>query len=502
MSLDEAETLNEGVPLVEDDAQSAPSRIYAIRDGMARATMATALIGSVSGLSFDIAWDTEEPSGTAAEVTRGQLSASIGGSQVWAAQGRGFSWTWIELLAYLSENWRWIEWEEMDPLGLGSQPERLRSDAEQRWDDVPSSRRDDEEEVLWSFEQRHNLAAGIQGAWLRDLWILRCGNEFRISGANQEVWQSSRELLATLVELGDRIASRLATCEDDRAREALLAWRARRELSAEQFVSTVTSLRSMDVDAITRGREPEAFWELGDRREPNEILAVARMAAPLLRPEDMRAILERVRRLKAKLVSRLDGVVEAMPPLAPGKPFDQGYALAVWLRGELGNVSERIEPEELLRAWRVEIKDIELETSAVDAICCWGPRHGPVIFVNGRGRHASHEAGRRSTLAHEICHLIVDRKRALPLAEVLGGRVPKSVEARARAFAAEFLLPRELAMSTLRSSQNAAAAVRKLTSRFGVSREIVAWQVRNSDEAIPSEHAVYLRGLVSEPERF
>lgn len=464
--------------------------------------MARAVIGIASGLSFEIAWDSEQAIGTAAETTRGALRVALAGTPVWATQGRGFSWTWIELLEHLGASWRWIEWEEIDPLNLGCPLEWLRSEAEQRWENAPGSRRDDEEEQLWSFERRHNLASGVQGAWLRDLWLLRCGDSFRISSADQEVWQDKTEVLASLGALGDEIASRLSACDDPRAKQAVLVWRSRRELAVEQFISTVTSLRPAEIDEIARGKNLEEFWELRDQLEPNEILAAARMAGPLLAPAVMRTVIDRVRRLNATPTAALDRVIEAVPPLTSGKPFDQGYQLAIWLRTHQGKGAELIEPEDVLRSWKVEVRDLDLPTSAIDAICCWGPRHGPAIFINGRGNHAASKNGRRATLAHEICHLVVDRRSALPLTEVLGGRVSRSIEARARAFAAEFLLPREAAVRSLRRSENAKALVKTLARRYGVSAEIVAWQLRNSGEDLTTEQAAYFQTLVREPSRF
>lgn len=463
--------------------------------------MAESVIGNPAGLSFELAWDDRETAGTSAEATRGQLRASLAGSCVWGTKGRGFSWTWIELLEHLVINWRWIEWEEVDPLGLASSINRLRSEAEHRWEGVPGARRDDEEELLWTFEQRHNLSAALQGAWLRDLWLLRCGDEFQLSGANQELWQDAPTVLATLESLGSEIASRISDFADERAKQAVLGWESRRAISVDQFVSTATSLDPNELDRIARGKDPRAFWELGDKLEPTEILAAARMAGPLLAPADVRAVLERVRRLRPRATPELDRLVSTVP-LLEGKVFDQGYRLAIWLREQMGNAEDRIEPEDVLRSWRIEIKDIDLASKVIDAISCWGPRHGPAIILNGRGQHAGQNHGRRSTLAHEICHLILDRKTALPLVEVFGGRVSKPIEARARAFAAEFLLPRSVAVATLRRSTNMPAAVRRLRERFGVSPEIIAWQARNSDEPMSAEQNAYLQGLVSDPSLF
>ena len=95
------------------------------------------------------------------------------------------------------------------------------------------------------------------------------------------------------------------------------------------------------------------------------------------------------------------------------------------------------------------------ENSALDALSCWSNAHGPLILLNvGEGRRCSHEYGRRFTLGHEICHLLTDRAHALGLVEVLGGGMPNFVERRANAFAAELLLPRQLAASELRQSND------------------------------------------------
>jgi len=86
----------------------------------------------------------------------------------------------------------------------------------------------------------------------------------------------------------------------------------------------------------------------------------------------------------------------------------------------------------------------------------------------------------------------------------LGGRLNPTVEARARAFAAEVLLPRQDAGEELATAdaQSVARAVRSLTSRYRVSKELVAWQARNSSIPLDDEVRDYLRGLVVTPSRF
>ncbi len=127
------------------------------------------------------------------------------------------------------------------------------------------------------------------------------------------------------------------------------------------------------------------------------------------------------------------------------------------------------------------IQKIEMANCPMEAVAAWGEMHGPAIILNTwTGSRAAHEHGRRATLAHEIAHLILDQDRALPAGEVLGGRTPEYLEKRARAFAAEFLLPRVAAEEALRNESSMEDAANYLKSFYKVSTELLAWQINNS----------------------
>lgn len=164
--------------------------------------------------------------------------------------------------------------------------------------------------------------------------------------------------------------------------------------------------------------------------------------------------------------------------------------------------SKRVDPDELLESWGVVVHDLDLGTPTVDAVAVWGPTRGPAVLVNPGGRHSQVIPGRRSTLAHEIAHLLIDRRGGLPLAEVLGGRVSRAVEARARAFAAELLLPRHVAGAALSATEDPGTALNRLCDDFGVSAELAAWQARNSERILPPDTVELLRRKVSDPDRY
>ena len=444
--------------------------------------MASRLELDEGALRFVVEWGEAEPRGTAAEATRGRLLAAIEDSVVWGEGEGGFSWTWIELLEFLSASWKYLQHEDGDPLGLAVAPQYLRAQAAQRWADLPESMRERDEEDLWAFERTHNLAEALQGAWLAELWVVRRGRECIVATREKESRDDLGRVLGTLERLGDAIAARVGGLPDERGAAALAAWSRRDVIDTMDFVTISTGLQTEAVEAIQRNDRPEKFWGFGESREDTEILAAARMMGPELSPEEIRAVAGRIRMVRRRETPALDALTTRAPsPDATSKPHEQGYELAIWLRSELGAGDGAIDVERLLKDWKVTLLESELAAPHLDAVCCWGPSHGPAILLNPRGRHAAHTYGRRATLAHEICHLLVDRAASLPLAEVLGGRAPYDVEARARAFAAELLLPRRVAgEEVLGGNGEPEKVVARLRRRFRVSREVVCWQIRNS----------------------
>jgi Zn-dependent peptidase ImmA (M78 family) len=167
-------------------------------------------------------------------------------------------------------------------------------------------------------------------------------------------------------------------------------------------------------------------------------------------------------------------------------------------------ISARAEPETILTNWGVKITGIRITGGGIDAIAIWGGNRIPTVLLNEVGPRARTPTGRRSTLAHEICHLLVDIDGALPAAEVLGGNIPHLIEQRANAFAAEFLLPRSHAKEVISQELNfvhsheerlrsIGRAVQSMSSTYGASHETVAWQILNSGIVLKSSEQLVLR---------
>lgn len=134
-------------------------------------------------------------------------------------------------------------------------------------------------------------------------------------------------------------------------------------------------------------------------------------------------------------------------PLKPYvKPWEQGYALAQeWSEiACLGTTGSGVDIEKHLLEQGVKIEEISLSDETIGAVAMAGENRQPVVAVNGANPRNAYPSGRRFTLAHELCHLLYDRRRGVELQFASGEWAPAEVEMRANAFAAGLLMPDSL----------------------------------------------------------
>lgn len=463
-------------------------------------------LGDKASLAFELGWEAAQPGGTAAEATRGRMVVWVAGRAVWGdrSSAGGFSWSWVELLEHLARHWSHLAYEEADPLGLDVAPEDLNARAKARWLDLPEEEQEEEETALWAFLESHDLAAGLGGAYPASIYLLREGACMRIASKDRFSYVPLDVAKDVLGALGDVIARRLESLDDARARTSLAAWRERTAVTEDEVVGFVTGLAASDVATLTRSIPSS---ELVSTSQP--LLAAARMARGALPVEEIALLLERVRGMQSDtwtkpLDARAREAASVLAGVRDRKPFEQGAEIARWYRAErLSNPTGRVEPEEILHDLQIRVETMKISSKQLDAVSVWGAGSSPLVVLNQRAPHARGN-GKRATLAHEIGHLLMDRDGALPLGEVLGGRVPAHIEGRANAFAAELLLPQKLAAEAALSRPDAIEeVVRELSAAFGASHEVVAWQIRNGTSArLPARAFTFLRSLVQEPWRF
>jgi Zn-dependent peptidase ImmA (M78 family) len=409
------------------------------------------------------------------------------------------------LLSSLASCWAKLIWQEgitsgLRPGTLGTLEERLKRLAVEVSSTTGQTRLEGE---YRDFLEAHDLKRIFGVDEVPSVVIVKEGLLGWILTADTAEKYSFSDLVGPLEELGDLLAGALDSV-DGRGRSAIDEWRSRRQYATRDVLRIVTRMNTEELDLL-RADLDEEIWESAlERPDRSEILAAARMATDLP-PAEVARLVTLTSQIPYRPVQRLDELSAEIRLLFAERDqvWLHGIQVAQWLRGrlELGP-RDPVNPQDVLKDLHVDVVETALP-ERVDALSVWGPKHGPSVLINSSLNTERLRARRRATLAHELGHLLFDRDGALPLAEVLAGERYDSVEARVRAFAVEFLLPQKTAYEELiADSENPRSVVDHLTSRYGVSGEVAAWQIRNYGAELPARAYTVLRSYVSKPYLF
>lgn len=471
------------------------------------------VLGPAHGLRFELTWAAPEPDSFDG-ATWGSLRVSLDDVPIWfgADTESGVHWTWSELLVHLSYVWPYLKLEDGFPYHRTSNDvEALRAEVlfallKREVAELPAAEQDEAERVLWTFGQRHDLSQAMGGILLDPLWVVRYGQAFEVSSDRVVDFFDAEETLATLEALGDAIAARLEQIAPGLSEQTRDRWARRNEAVHERLNGGVPGLpASWLADAVPEESERARLFAPSRDGWLSEIQAAARMAAPLVaRPSAFRAALvaihDQPHRRTELLDSQSQRVLAELNLEAPR--YEQGYAAARALRELLDRKVGLLDLDALLREWGVQVIDVDLIDPEPHALAAWGPSHGPVILLNASSARVSSPRGRRSALAHEIAHLLLDRFDALPLCEVMGGTIRPGVEKRANAFAAELLVPMAAIVAKRNTGAGIEDVVKQLATEYAVSYETIAWHIRNSSIQLDRAEVAYLKTLVTRPDRF
>lgn len=236
----------------------------------------------------------------------------------------------------------------------------------------------------------------------------------------------------------------------------------------------------------------------------NKYLRVAaRMSRDYLDDNDMVELLQFITTLPPTQSDRTDSpffkeIVVGIPASVSSVAnlnYQQGYFLAAYLRQKLNLKEGYQNVVAILEALGI-YWERKIFCRKILALAIW-ETGGPRILLNTSaiGENANLE---RTCLCHELCHILVDRGHSLPLGDLLitqagESATYKAIERRARAFAAEFLLPRNEVKSFLEKNGGAEAsdAIDNLAAHYGVSLELAANQVIDARKAHMSISTAY-----------
>lgn len=184
------------------------------------------------------------------------------------------------------------------------------------------------------------------------------------------------------------------------------------------------------------------------------------------------------------LRSRLREFGDVEPPDAP---WVRGYELARLFHESVGTELEDCKPveiEEIIRGLRISVGHLDLSDLDVRGVSIAGPSFRPAILLNPENHFNKGHAGRRFSLAHELCHHLIDRKIGRPLSLASGPWAPRRIEQRANAFAAELLIPYDL----IRHGRDARTidlscvdGIVELSDKLMVGRTTLLEHLRNRD---------------------
>jgi len=477
------------------------------------------VFGKPGALRCILHWRDDYGSAGPVGRTWGDLQIWVDGTLIWGSpsgagcQPQGLRWSWIDLPEFLAVAWPYLEEEETWPIEFASRFEaprhlgELRGRAKLRRHNLAQGQAQAEAALLDDFLLVHDLGESLKGAFPPGLLLLREGVRMRVATTAREWRLDFADTMGTLQSLAQCILARTGTLDDTRSTLARNRWRARDDLDRRSRLEAATGLSPNTLEQVWP-RPLDAADAV-----PYSLKAAARMIGGTLEGAAFRQVLADIESIPAgpspALAEPRALAAEVMRDHQEDVPYVQGYRLAQAVREHLGLKEGRTDPEGLLRQWGVDVRDRDLGSEQFDAIAVWGTEHRPTVLVNSRGLRSRLPTGRRSTCAHEICHLLVDTEGALPAVEVLGGRVAPDLEQRANAFAAEFLLPlgaagraaeAELAYVRTTDARRQAIenAIQGLNEEYAVSFETAAWQIKNSgrlSEADEDALQPYLKSL-------
>ncbi len=452
------------------------------------------------------------------------LSVIAAGETVWPVAGEADCSVEVpidDIFAHLAEFWKPLLLRQTYPFALApARPNSLVTSAENHWANAPQEQVDEEATELDHFEEAHNLALAFGGLFdLPPLWLVREGDEMLCDTGRSLTRLPFAAVLRELTAVGDKIAEQLVAVNSDKWQPIVDVWKARDTASEVSLVAWSASIDSnVAAELISNGliEAPKSFAQAAN--DDDELLIAARVAGALP-TEQIVQILEVARGFSRHEAPKLDAISsEAMYHLGGLKglePFAEGEALANFVREKLDiGPSETVDIFGCADYLGIEVRIEAVGPGTFDGLAIAGSRFGPGAFINrnsGRVRDKnssdlSVNPGARVTLAHELCHLLIDRSHPLSAVEVLRSRMPSKVESRARAFAGEFLLPSATAAKIWNEvgspiEQEALEAVlQRLADTYGVSFSVASRKVQHGArwglESGGSEHFRQLRAAL------
>jgi hypothetical protein len=424
---------------------------------------------------------------------------------VWPVQGEDDARLEIQiddLLAHLTDFWKPLMLRQVYPIEVSPlRPSDLRRQAEYRWTEQPAGTIEVEDDAVSRFEEAHDITRAFAGVYgLPQFWILRSGDQFILETAGT-IWHLPfADVRGVLSATGDWICERLAEADREHWIDAIDAWRERALGDEADLLAWSTGLdRTLATSLIDDG-SLDGPHDFEDAANDNDELRIAARMAGALPPDQVREIIALARQFGHVDAPRLRSMSEAClqhigNSFDRAVPFQQGEAAARFVREQLEVPADGpVQVFEIAMRLGIDVRHAPAEPPTLHGLAIWGRRFGPGVFLNeasrrileSRNQNVTLSRGARVTLAHELCHLLLDGAHALSAIEVLKARMPTGIEQRAKSFAGEFLLPTKIAGRHWQDSgrpanhTKLAELVKELVDIYLVTRSVAAWKVEHA----------------------
>ncbi len=446
---------------------------------MTAATTWRLQVGSTDKFAIEMSLvaDPDDGQGAPADVSAswGEFKIFVEGKNLCEARDsggillQGVQWYLFPVLGFFVRNW-----EPMLHRGRLPRPSRRGTSAavqmaaiqfpppsKPHGDDAP-----DWEEAWWEFFTEHCLASARDGGIFPNIWFRRSGNDIEISWDNESnpaevplrflertgaalvgagefaevvggIVSAAVEQLVSraptprVVELGDELG-RIGVPDHNRhwlRHTLLLDLRKNVEEAAELLKTLAQSFPSIVPAAVKRSWTPATL--------PSLVFA---SMSPNVSPKDALAILGEFENAKAE-----GGQGTNVPYLATDCPFFEpwrsGYELALLLREKMGYGFDTLNMMDVVGELGLSVRDISLSDPQIRAMSFVDEGVRPTILVNTQSPRTQEKWSRAATLAHELCHLVFDKRIGKMLGIASGPWAPVRFEQRANAFAVMFLIP-------------------------------------------------------------
>lgn len=350
--------------------------------------------------------------------------------------------------------------------------------------------------VSEQYEKRHNLRYGAEGFALPSLTMQPMGEQIKM------IWQSVRlqaqnleftaagsdyvstvELRQTLSDFIDVVLRRL---QEQGVESTLLEieWSSIQsaDLEEREFCATAASLgvdpytldeqRQQEIIEVTESL-PSSLW--------SDFFAVADFAALPQQARQVLDVLESGHRNRSNLES-LKSLKDEMRSQAiiQGTPWDQGYEFARQLRSRLHLNGDKLSDlSTLARVLDIQARSAVMEIASLprtfNALVTTNIRESPVFAVPRR---------RKDSILFAFCRALFEYLTTPEGQPLLLTTARSERQKRNRAFAAEFLVPKDLLREELSSRLIGDEEMDELADTFGVSSSVIRNQIENHKLAL------------------